>query len=152
MANRGVDRGSFRRKGKKATLYWRGTLPRRTNEGVVREPVERSCGTPDEAQARTFRDALIKDAYDALTQPFKGASSLGMSFLEAIDNYERSGRGNGNERFLIQLAHEIGHVPITEIDQDFVDTLAATLYPDALPSTRNRASTRRFPPSYAPSA
>jgi integrase len=139
MANRGVDRGSFRRKGKKGTLYWRGTLPKRTDAGVIREPVERSCGTSEEADARKFRDALIKDAYDALTQPFEGASSLGMSFLEAIDNYERSGRGNGNERFLIQLAHEIGHVPIAEIDQDFVDRLAATLYPNALPSTRNRS-------------
>ena len=140
MANRGADRGSFRRKGKKGTLYWRGSLPKRTENGVIREPVERSCGTAEEAAARAFRDALIKDADDALMLPIEESSpAQGVTFLEAIDHYERLGKGDGNERFLIQLSHDLGAIPITEIDQDFVDRYAYSRYPEALSSTINRA-------------
>ena len=63
----------------------------------------------------------------------------GMTFLEAIDHYERLGKGDGNERFLIQLSHDLGAIPITEIDQDFVDRYAYSRYPEALSSTINRA-------------
>ena len=138
MARPRQDRGSFRRKGAKQTIYWRGTLPRRTEEGVIKEPIERSCGTSDEAQARTFRDALIQEAYDALTKPVE-QQTASVTFADLVKRYYDEGRGAGNERLFIRLARYMGDVPITGINQELMNETARTLFPGQKASSINRS-------------
>ena len=46
--------------------------------------------------------------------------------------------GGGNEQFLLKLMPEMEEMPVADIDQDYVDTLAARMYPRAKASTLNR--------------
>ena len=138
MAGPRIDRGSFRRKGKQQTLYWRGRVPARDEETgkviwVDREP---SCGTSDQEQANAFRDAYIQEAFDALAEPVQKKPTSSILFHEAAARYvEARGR---NEQFLIKIVLEMEEMAISDIDQDYVDKLAARMYPRAKASTLNR--------------
>lgn len=111
---------------------------RGTYLGVV---VDESASTRNERDAEGVLERRKRDIYEEviLNKP------KDRSFAEAAIGYMKA---DGEKRFLAKiLAAEFringkkrifGELLLREIDQGVIDDLAAYLYPDAMPSTRNR--------------
>ena len=63
------------------------------------------------------------------------AEEAGPTFSNAATKYMRD---QGERRFLTPILLEIGHMPLSKIDADVIESAAIAIYPDATPATRNR--------------
>ncbi len=135
MAKRRDDRGSFREKS--GSLYWRGQLPEKTEDSeVFWRPCERSTRTLDVQKARQVVEAWRREAFAALSKPVEKKPVVGMLFSEAVQRYAQ--QHDGNVEYLLKINEEIGMMPVSEIDQELIDGLAATMYPGRTAATLNR--------------
>ncbi len=135
MARRKADRGSFREK--HGSLYWRGKLPEKTEDGdFFWRSCERCTRTLDPKKAREVADAWIEAAYTALAKPSEKKRVTGLLFAEAVIRYVKN--GGANKEYLPAIVREIGRMPIADITQEVIDDLAAKLYPGRTAATLNR--------------
>lgn len=93
--------------------------------------VDRSARTRDRAQADRVKEKIERDIFE---QVILGKAPA-YSFAEAARDYLRWG-GDGEHLKPILLAY--GTKSVRDIRQADIDSLAVRLYPDAMPSTRNR--------------
>jgi integrase len=113
------------RSGKTPNYSIRGTYL-----GVV---VDRSTGTPKKAVAEQRRKAL-EAKIERGEYPEKPKQPNAPTFLSAAVAYMKAGR---RRRYVGRLIEYFKDTPLEAIDQDAIDTAAATLYPNVSPSTRN---------------
>jgi integrase len=106
-----------------AFWYIRGTV-----RGVT---VDESTGLIERKDAEALRTRREWE----ITQGTVFGRRATARFIEAAVIYMETG---GERRFLAPIIHEIGAKPLAQIDQLTIERLAAKLYPDARPSTRNR--------------
>ena len=132
------------RKGLSPNWRIRGTHVRvATDERIS---VDRTTGTPSRAKAEQALSKLITDIESGEYQRrLLGAAAddgeeQEPTFAQAALAYVRAG---GADSFLDKITawdgeHSINHKLVSKVTQTAIDNLAATLYPDATPQTRNR--------------
>ena len=144
MARRKADRGSFREK--YGSLYWRGKLPEKTEDGdFIWRSCERCTRTLDPKEARAIAEAWLNEAYNTLSKPVEKRAKTGTVFAEAVIRYVKN--GGANKEYLPAIVREIGRMPIADITQEVIDDLAAKLYPGEPQPRSIDTSTLRFVPS-----
>jgi integrase len=95
--------------------------------------VDRSTGTPKKAVAEQQRKAL-ETKIERGEYPQKPKQPNAPTFLSAAVAYMKAGR---RRRYVGRLIEYFKDTPLEAIDQNAIDTAAATLYPNVSPSTRN---------------
>ena len=93
--------------------------------------VDESARTRIRAQAEQIRAQLEADLFKRAVYGEKSVAT----FAEAVDLYTLSGKPGDH---LLPLIDRIGLTALKDIDQEFVDRLAAEMKPDAKPATRIR--------------
>jgi integrase len=92
--------------------------------------VERSTRSREKSFATSMRARIMRDIERGL---LAGPSSPG--FAAAAAAYLKAG---GDGTFLKPIIERLTQTPIAEIDQMMIDNVAAELYPNGTPATRNR--------------
>jgi integrase len=96
------------------------------------KPVRLSTKTDSRAEAEKV---LAKYQHTEFENYFTGGPAATITFVAAANRYLAHG---GDGTFMQKLVDHIGAVPLRQIDQDFVDNLAPTLYPKCSPATLHR--------------
>lgn len=138
MAKGDRDRIHFRKEttaGGGKTLYARFIIPEKEPSGeIVWRRNERSTRTSDPKKAikvaETFREEAFRRAYS--NEPVKIQTR---TFAQAIVSYIK---GGGDKTYLEPILNLIGPEPLSDIDQDKINSVAADIYPGAKPATLNR--------------
>lgn len=126
----------------------RGKSPNWTMRGThLGQYVDRTTGTPDEALAKRFLKATIRDiergrlapAVEPKAAPEKTFADAALSYIKAGGEARYIGtfdarRGIWSGGVISYLVDQ----PLSAIDQQMIDACATTLYPTASAMTRNR--------------
>jgi hypothetical protein len=117
------------------TPRWLNRHSRRTTRNRLTIPVNRSAGTPDRRLAVTIKKRIEKEIEAGIHAP-----SGGLTFLAAAVAYMKAG---GERTFLGPIieydgAYAIRDKVVETIVQTDLDHLAAALYPNNTPQSRNR--------------
>ena len=116
-----------------AILYCTFSIPY-TEGGKVRyRRVERSTGTADPAEARIIAQKLKAEEHAKLAEP-KAKPQSELTFAHAVKRYLATGRRNAS---LVKIGDAIAGVPLSQIDQAFIDDLSHRLFPGCTDATRN---------------
>lgn len=92
--------------------------------------VNKSSGTADRKKATQVKKKIEQEIERG---EFSEPSSP--VFASAVMGYVKAGRA---ERHLRPLVNRLGETPLSKITQSLIDEVAAELFPDATPATRNR--------------
>lgn len=115
-----------------AALYARFREPYRTTEGkIATRPRERSVGAVSKREGAKqveawYEAALVEARKEPLNVPL---------FAEIAITYQKT---QGASRYFAPIIKEIGHRPVTDIDQSLMMELATKIYPGRTAATINR--------------
>ena len=128
MRPRKEDKGTFRVKC--GRLYWRGVLPFKDPETreLVWRPVERSCRTIDMGMAKTYRDAVIKQAYDELVKRKVHTKSPPGSAKAKRKKKEKEGESLKGHKYYPHLLNPKKNA-IYVLDYEGITKIGYTTYP-----------------------
>ena len=133
MATRGFSWRSKTDRYGAAILYCTFSIPYTEGGKVKYRRVERSTGTADPAEARIIAQKLKAEEHAKLAEP-KAKPQGELTFAHAVKRYLATGRRNIH---LVKIGDAIAGVPLSQIDQAFIDDLSHRLFPGRTDATRN---------------
>lgn len=114
------------------TLYARYREPFRKDDGTLGlRPRERSVG----AVTRREGAKKVEEWYEAALVDARKEPQMVPLFCDVATTYQKT---QGSSPYLAPIIAEIGHRPVTDIDQALMMRLATTLYAGCTPATINR--------------